>query len=313
MKIIHFPLFEEASGDAGAGGSGTGNGSGAGQGQGQGGGQGAVFDIRQHVDDAGGFKPGWAKAIGVPDALEQKFARPDALARSYASLEKQIGAKGIIVPGPNATQAERDAFLKQMGRPDKPEGYEFKKPDKIGERLVPDTAWSADRAAAWQQKLYEFGVPKDTAQKIMQAAIEESLTAGDMIEKGMKDAQAQAKADLQKEWGADYDKHMGEALRAAQQFSGDDLVKHPGWGNDPTLIRFLAKVGAATGEQPGKGIRESGGQNQLTAAEAAQRARELTATIAKNTKADRNWATSQEAQAMKDEKRRMFEMAFPGS
>lgn len=294
---------------------GGGGGNGGGTGAEGGGGTPPAFDIRQHVSDDGSFKPDWHKAAGVSENLAKKFTRPEALARSYETLEKQISAKGVIVPGPNATAQERDAYYTALGRPAKAEEYGFTKPAtiKVGDKelAVPDVAWDANRAKAWQQKLFDMGVPKDQATRIMSAALEESVTGLSSIQESQQQHLATSKAALQKEWGADYDKNMGAAMRAAEQFGGADLRNHPALGNDPILIKALAKIGAATAERPGTGTREQGGSNAMSAAEARIAADKMTAEIATRTKADRNWGNTAEAKQMKTEKTRLYQLAHP--
>lgn len=292
-------------------------------GAGGGGGEGAAaaatvptpFNAREHLADDGSFKPGWGKAAGVSEEVEKKFTRPEALARSYEQQGKLIGAKGIIVPGPNATQSEKDAYYTALGRPAKPEEYGFAKPAtiKVGDKEVPvpDVAWDAKRAQAWQAKLHEMGVPKDQAQRIMSAALEESVTGLASIQESQAQMLAGSKAALQKEWGADYDKNMGAAIRAAETFGGAELRNHPALGNDPVLIKALAKAGAAIAERPGAGTRQQAGNDSMSAAEASTAAAKLTQDINARSKADRNWNQTAEAKQMKAEKSRLFQLANP--
>lgn len=296
--------------DGGAGGGTGGGGEGGG-----GGGLPPVFNAREHLADDGSFKPGWGKAAGVSEEVEKKFTRPEALARSYEQQGKLIGAKGVIVPGPNATAAEKDAYYTALGRPAKPEEYGFAKPAtiKVGDKEmpVPDIAWDAKRAQAWQAKLHEMGVPKDQAQRIMSAALEESVTGLASIQESQAQMLAGSKAALQKEWGADYDKNMGAAIRAAETFGGAELRNHPALGNDPVLIKALAKAGAAIAERPGAGTRQQAGSDSMSAAEANLEARKLTGEIAKKSRDDRNWSNSAEAQQMKARKSELFKLANP--
>lgn len=316
LSFLFCPLMLRLdAGDGGGGGAGGGEGGGSG-GEGAGGGNTPpAFDIRQHVDDAGNFKPGWAKAAGLPEPFEKKFTRPEAAFRSHVTLETQIGKKGVIIPGPTATKEEHDAFATALGRPAKPEEYGFTKPDKIkvgdAEHAVPDIAWDAKRAESWAKKLHEWGVPKDQAQKIMSAAVEESVTGLANIDALQKQNLATAKATLKTEWGADFDKNMGAAMRAADQFGGDEIKNHPAFGNDPVLIKLLAKVGAATAERPPANGRQQATNDSLTPAEAKIKGDQLTRDIQTRTKADRSWATTPEAQAMKAEKSRMYQLAHP--
>lgn len=307
--LPHSFLFDDAAGDAGSGGNAGAGSNGQGQQQDAGSSAGA-FDMRQHLDDAGSFRPGWAKALGLPDTIEKKFTRPDALAKSYATLEKQIGAKGVIIPGPNATDAERAAYYKALGRPDTPEGYEFKKPDRIGEREIPAEAWDEARSKKWQTFFHELGVSKDQASKIVERALLDRMEDSDGITANIKQAQELGIAELKKVWGdANFDTNVAAARRAALQFGGDELVNHPALGNDPVLIKALAKIGQAMGEKQGTAIREGLPNMSVTPADARQQARELTARIAQMTKADRNWSNSPEAQRLKAEKTRLFQIA----
>lgn len=319
MKIIHdflalfmFPIALMLDGDAGGGGAGGEGAGGAPAGGAPAGGAPGAFDIRQHVDDSGGFKPGWAKALGMPETVEAKFTRPEALARSYASLEKQIGAKGVIVPGANATQAERDAFYNAMGRPEKPEGYDLKKPDKLGDKALPDGLWDDKGATEFAKWAHEHGWSKQQVQDAMQYDLQRSMSARDGFDKHQAEQAKLAKDSLTKEWGADFDKNLTAAKRAAKDFGGDELLNHPALGNDPVLIKALAKMGAATAERGGgAGTRESAGNGSTTPAEAKVAANKLTQTIAANLKADRNWNNSPEAAQMKAEKTRLFQLAHP--
>lgn len=306
--------FHSPEGDAGAGGAGEGDGdAGAAGGNGAGGGAPPAFDIRQHLDDAGKFKPGWSKAAGIPDTLEAKFSEPAALARSYASLEKQIGAKGVIIPGPNASQQERDAYYNALGRPAKPEDYAFSKPDKVGDRVVPDAAWDKTRAANWEKRLHAIGVSKDQAHKIMEASITESLDGMEMINKGYAQTQAAAKAQLIKDAGGQdgFDKMIGSARRVAEEIGGDELLNHPGLGNDPVMIKALAKVATMIGERPGAGIRQQAGESRLSPADAKAEGHKLTGEMAQRLKADRNFKNTPEYAQMAERKTSLFKVAFP--
>jgi hypothetical protein len=318
FSLLFLPLFGMGVDSGGGGGEGGGDkgggGGGAGDGgdKGGGGGSGNAFDIRQHIDDAGSFKPGWHTAAGVSEAVAKKFSRPEALAKSYESLERQIGAKGIIPPGPNATQAERDAFYVALGRPEKADGYGLTtKPDKIGDRAVPAEAWDQARAAKWQDSLFKLGVPKETALAIVNQATLEAMDGMDAF-RTQSEAHLKASKDaLAKEWGTDYDTNMADARRAAEKFGGKALIDHPGLGNDPVMIRALAAVGKQMVERPGAGARETGGSGKMNAAEARAEGRRLTQEIATRTKADRQFPASEEGRAMAARKTELFKTAFP--
>ena len=53
----------------------------------------------------------------------------DAL-KAYGELEKKLG-KAVVVPGENASDAERAAFHKRLGVPAAPDGYQLTKPEGV--------------------------------------------------------------------------------------------------------------------------------------------------------------------------------------
>jgi hypothetical protein len=58
-------------------------------------------------------------------------------------------------------------------------------------------------------------------------------------------------AELRKTWASDqqYRQEMGRAWKAAEAYAGMDMAEFEAkYGNDPALIRMLAKVGAELGE-----------------------------------------------------------------
>jgi hypothetical protein len=297
------------AGKAGGGGADVGSGTQTG------GGLPPVFNAREHLDDSGSFKGDWWKAAGVPETVGRKFNRPEAVARAYGTLETQFGKKGVIVPGANATQQEKDAYYAALGRPGKPEEYGFAKPErvKVGDKevAVPERAWDQARATAWQNKLHELGVSKEQANGIMRAAVEESVVAYDGLEGAKAQMQQASAATLKKEFGADYDAKMGAAARAAKEFGGDELVNHPGLGNDPVMIKALAKIGEAMGERQGAGVRQSAGKSQPNASEAREQALAMTKTIAERSKAERGFLNTPEGVRMAAEKTRLFQLAYP--
>jgi len=77
----------------------------------------------------------WAAALGdkageYRDLVAAKGWKgpADALA-SYKSLEGLLGANRVVVPGKDAKPEEWDALWNKLGRPEKPDAYQFNKPD----------------------------------------------------------------------------------------------------------------------------------------------------------------------------------------
>lgn len=338
MKLLHdfllflFPAVFGLSVDAGGGGSGGGEGAGGGAGAGSGAGEGgkgggegaagagagsgspANFDLRSHLDDGGKFKPGWAKGAGLPEAWEGKYTDPLSALRAGASAQSMIGAdKATVVriPGANASQGERDAYYAAIGRPEKPEGYALTKPDKIGDVAVPDGIWDAKRASAFQAKAHELGLTPAQAKSLAEFSISDTMASMGDLRQQQENIVKQSTEALRKEWGADFDANLAAAKRAAEQFGGKDLINHPGLGNDPVMIKALAAMGKATGETPGKGVRQQAGDQRMTPSDAKAAAESLTGEIAGKLKLDRNFKNSPEYARMAARKTELFKAAYP--
>jgi len=91
----------------------------------------AAAGTESFINPDGSLKEGWQDSSLIPDDFK---GRPvyKGLGNDVASLLKHIGhqdiaiskqGKGIFVPGPEATQTEKDLFAKALGRPDNPDGY----------------------------------------------------------------------------------------------------------------------------------------------------------------------------------------------
>ncbi len=148
---------------------------------------------------------------GIPDDLkpvaERFTSREDAI-RAIQAFQKRDGQ--VRVPGKDASDAEKAAYLKAIGVPGKPEEYEF--PVLPKEELTDDI--KANRQE-WGKRFHELGVPKAMAKQLIDYVSQD----------GAKHMQAQVEADkqfakaqedaLRAEWkGADFDKNHTLANRA---------------------------------------------------------------------------------------------------
>lgn len=210
--------------------------------------------FRDFLGDGDTFKPGWAKALGGPDALEAKFTSPKSLVGSYAALEKLISAKGIIPPGPNATPEQKSEFYKALGRPDKPEDYGIKMPEKIGDKPFPKELWNAEQAGQFAKWAHEKGFNKEQVNALIEFDAARGMGAHESFTQQSAKAQADAASALKTEWGANYDANLAAAKEAAKAVGGEELLNHA-LANDPAFIKAMAKVGAMTQERPAAGAR----------------------------------------------------------
>ncbi|UFN47959.1 hypothetical protein LPC08_18360 [Roseomonas sp. OT10] len=73
--------------------------------------------------------PAGARPPGIPEKFwdaETGTLRVEALLKSYRELERKLSQRGgFAPPGPDSPEEERIAFLRAMGVPEAPEGYEI--------------------------------------------------------------------------------------------------------------------------------------------------------------------------------------------
>lgn len=184
-------------------------------------------------------------------ALAQ-FKDVGSLAKSYVHAQSLIGKKGVIVPGEKATDEEWAGFFKAIGQPD-PDKFEIKLPQdgKINESFIKGFKESAHKAGL---------LPKQ-AQGLLDWYISNEQTYAQEAQKTLQAIQEQGLGELKQEWGQGYSKQIALAQAAVRELGGPEFVAYlneTGFGNDPKLIRLMAKAGALLGEDKIRG--EGGGK-----------------------------------------------------
>lgn len=95
----------------------------------------------------------WLQKIGVKDV--------GSLAKKAREQERLLGSS-IRVPGKDATDEEKQAFLNKLGRPEKPDAYEFAVPENLPE----DLPYDGERATAFKSKAHELGLTTAQAKEL---------------------------------------------------------------------------------------------------------------------------------------------------
>lgn len=198
--------------------------------------------------DDGSFSPEWYsrfEELQPYAATLGKFRRPEALAKSYAMLERMKGY-------PDVNDARRmAAFRTAVGLPEQAEGYAIPRPEN-----TPDELWDPALAAALSQVAYEYGVPATA----MGALCEKYADEGRRMLAGAREAQAaaiaHADAELQQEWGRSYEDNMrtvGDFLAHLGARAGVDvaeLTANPALRANADFARLMFAAAALLEEAP---------------------------------------------------------------
>lgn len=219
----------------------------------------AISDAQAAPNAAG--VDGWAAALDEDTRTTaeakgwSKLPEKDALAqavKSYAELQKKTGS-ALNFPKDDATPEEKAAFMadlhKRLGRPESPEGIEFKMPEKMPDGVVYDKAF-ADEAKA---VLHKAGIYGDAAQKVHDFWIGLQGKQAEAAAQWATAQQGEASAQLVKAWGPeDSETHktnlayVNRLLREDSAMLGEmkafGLVGPKGEARAPALVALLAQL-----------------------------------------------------------------------
>ena len=175
------------------------------------------------------------------------------LAKGYKNAQQLVGAKRIALPGPNATETEKQEFYKAIGRPET-----F---DKYSEPTVQLAAGlNIDKASVTKMRetMFSLGL-SDTQQKgLMDAYFTGINDTSKQILQGAEASKATTMQALRQEWGQNFDANMGLVNSAIRKFATPEAVTEleTGLGNNLGLVKMFHNMGKALSEDrtPGGGI-----------------------------------------------------------
>lgn len=175
---------------------------------------------------------------------------PEDVFKTAYEQAKLLG-NAIRVPAKDATPEEREAFLNKLGRPEKPDGYEFKAPADLPKELPYD----GERAKAFAELAHKAGLTREQGAMIHDWAVKNALADfKGMTEGGVTKAAEEAKSAteaLTKEWGP----LSGDTARANLAFADTALRELPGGAE--LMAELEAKGFVATLEDGTKLVRSA--------------------------------------------------------
>lgn len=168
-----------------------------------------------------------------------KYATFGELVKGYENAQKLIGAKGVILPTDKSTPEEVEKFYNSIGRPEKPDGYNF---TKI-ENLHPQLQMTPESEAQFKALVHKHGLTAKQADGLYKDYF--GMLNGAMVKKDQeaKASTFEAEKALRSEWQGDYDKNLAGAKRLVDKFGGADAREAFGeLGNNPQVLKTLANI-----------------------------------------------------------------------
>ncbi len=172
------------------------------------------------------------------------WASPLDAIQSYTNLEKFLGAdksgRGLVIPKDDATPDEWGQVYDKLGRPTSPDQYKIAMPDGS----PPEFA----QAAAG--KFHELGLNARQAEGLSAWWNQQAETMSGAQQTQTAQAAEIEMAQLQQEWGKEFDSNIEAGRRAARQFGADEAIlsKMEGALGTKGMLQFFAKIGKGMGE-----------------------------------------------------------------
>ena len=149
---------------------------------------------------------------------------PDTAIKSYSELEKRltdVSSKALTPPAPDAPQEQWDAFYAKLGRPEKPEAYEFKLP----EDLPQDMPYDSEGAKEYQQWAHEAGLTPKQAQILHDRFARRTAGQYQQQAQAFDQRTTSATEALTKAWGGDL---SSDSYKQNQQFADRFIANNGG-------------------------------------------------------------------------------------
>lgn len=196
---------------------------------------------------SGDWKTGLPEDIKDDPSLKA-ISDIQALAKSYVHSQRMIGADKIVVPNKYATPEDWKNVYAKLGLPESVEKYEL----KTKEGADPKDNFFV----GFREQAHKAGILPHQAQQLYDWY---DSTIADMVKNQQAAISQQAEAEvseLRQEWGQAFDMKVRAAKAVVQKFGDDNFktyLEETGLGNNPQLIKLMAKIGESLVEDKFRG------------------------------------------------------------
>lgn len=191
---------------------------------------------------------GWLKGVDEEYAKEpslQAIKDLPSLVKSYVHSQRMLGKDKVIIPdSKTATEQDWKNFYSKLGLPSEVNEYKV----DIDLEKSPFDPTFVDEYRSLAHKLNILPSQAKGILEYFQNALEGQNKEAE--EEGKLSVQS-ALEGLQKEWGEGFNKNILNAQQVVKVFGDEDMMDYlnsSGIGNDPRIIKFLAKIGSSLKE-----------------------------------------------------------------
>lgn len=202
---------------------------------------GTAAEALQNVQDG---PPEWVPAkFWDPD---KKAPRVEDLGRGYKNLEQLLGREKVPVPTSEDDTEGWERWYKAHGRPEKPDEYEFKRPDKLPD----DLPYDEDTEKSFRNWAHQNGLNKKQANSFYDAYVKHQIDRNLAYHNMQKELRANAETALRRELGNKYEGFAQQTSAVYKKYADPEFAEflaQTGLGNDPRMVRVFGKIAADLG------------------------------------------------------------------
>jgi len=200
-------------------------------------------DTPQTIEQPSTVAKSWKETISEEfrnDPNISKFTEIDALAKSYINATRMIGQDKVAVPNENSTEDQWNEVYGKLGRPESADKYKL----EVKSETAP-----LDEGAIKQfaENAHQLGLNNKQAQGILEFYKNSMEGSVQQARIDTETAQANAEAELRKEWGGNYDANIKKAGSVAKanmnpQILDMELKDGTRLGDHPEVIKGFANI-----------------------------------------------------------------------
>ena len=184
--------------------------------------------------------PAWTSQIGdvlKNDGAKEKFSKFEKLsdlAKSYLELEAKTG-NSIAKPGENASDDEREAFYRALGKPETADKYSVK----------------GDDVAAFREMAFKANLTDEQAQALFASMQELGKNTQAQMQANFDQQAKQTQADLAAEYGDKYTEKIEMLKRGIKAYGGEVVgakLQKAGLLADKDIVKLFINLGEQASE-----------------------------------------------------------------
>src|SRR5262245_14690639 len=177
-----------------------------------------------------------------------RYSNTEGLARAYVNLERTLGTEKVPIPKDPNDQEAWDRYYTAGGRPAEPAAYSFQKPDVLPDGMV----WDEAMEGWWRGAAFESGLNQRQAQKLVDQYRDRYAAHLDLQNKQVGNDLIRGKAELQRDWGSEFEARRALARAAFNEMPADlqKFATDTGMARMPSFVKYLYEhKKAITGER----------------------------------------------------------------